>query len=290
MTEDRSLVSGDQYLAGLLTFFYQALREHLLLVILLPSAAMAIAFFVAQQLSPVYAAQASIRIGRVDGTEAMTQHAAITRINSPSFKLRVLHSMNLPATGDDQSAQLILASLTARNETTDTLFVTVRAASDRGLRQALESTVRLLNDEQEKVQGPMVADIREQLSVVDANIARLTNAQDSLAALTKASVIRAPSGGQSSASASLALSNMLLSDLVSRNEQRLVSARVERVALATRLAPWRTYPTTFVDDIFFPKTPVFPRPLPITSFVGATALLGILLYALLSRRRIVRPN
>jgi hypothetical protein len=290
MSEQRSLVSGDQYLAGLVIFFYQAVRKQLLLVILVPLAVMAITFFASQQLSPIYAGQASVRIGRVDGTEAISLQAAVARINSQAFKERVLRSMNLPTTGDDPPAQLIFGSLTARPETSDSLVVSVRADSNEHLRQGLQVTVRLLNDEQEKIQGPVFEDLRAQLTVVDANIAKLSETRESLLALTKASIAQATPGAQPGGREPVALQSVFLSDLVSRNEERLFNARTTRLALAARLNSWKTYPTTIVDDIFVSRTPIFPRSLLMTFFAGGVAFLGLLLYALLLGRKAVHPS
>jgi hypothetical protein len=292
MSEGRSLVSGDQYLAGLLIFFWRAVRKQLVLIFILPLVVMAIAFFAASQLTPIYAAQSSLRIGRVDGTEAISSKAAAARINSSSFKERVVRSMDLSAAGDRRAAQLVFDSLTARpEETGDSLVVSVRGFSEDRLRQTLEAVMRLLNDEQEKIQAPLVANIRAQLSALDASIANLSATQRSLSDLVKASIPGATPDAQSSDSASQALlRSVLLADLVSRNEQRLVTAKAERYALETRINPWKTYPTSFVDDIFAPRTPVSPRPVATTLLAGGVALLGCLLYALAFGPGAVRRN
>ena len=102
MSEDSGTISGDLYLGGLFTFFFWTIRRHLLLVIVLPLTVMAVIFFATRQLTPVYAAQLSVRIGKVDGAEVQSVQAVEVRINSEAFKTRVLHAMNLPP--DDPSA------------------------------------------------------------------------------------------------------------------------------------------------------------------------------------------
>ena len=162
MNDERSLVSGDQYLSGLFMTLYRAIRAHVLLVASVTLTVMAIAFFAAQWLPPVYSAQANGRLGRVDGVEAMTPQAAIARMQSPAFKRRVLQSMNLPTDGD-QSAQLIFGSLTARPEASETLTISVRGLTEQQARQALDVSVRLLREEQASALEPFLADLKTQL-------------------------------------------------------------------------------------------------------------------------------
>ena len=149
MSEDSGTISGDLYLGGLLTFFVRTVRRHLLLVILLPLTVMAFTFFATWQSTPVYAAQVSVQIGKVDGAEVQSVQAAGIRIHSPAFKTRVLHAMNLPP--GDPSTPVIFDSLTTRPETADLMTISVNAGSAERLRQALETTVRLLKEEQEKI-------------------------------------------------------------------------------------------------------------------------------------------
>ncbi len=90
MSDARSMISGDQYLGGLLMFFWRAVRRHLFLVLLLPLVAMAVGYFTALQLPPVQVAQGHIRLGRMDGAEATSLLGAVSRVNSPSFKQRIV--------------------------------------------------------------------------------------------------------------------------------------------------------------------------------------------------------
>jgi hypothetical protein len=274
MSDARSMISGDQYLGGLFVFFYRLMRQHWPFAILLPLVAMAAAYFAAQQLPPVYLAQGSIRLGRLDGAEAISLSGAASRMNSLSFKQRVVRSMNLSGAEGARPAQLIFGSLTVKQETPDTVAVSVRAPTDQQAREAVGIAVGLLNEEQRKTKEPLEADIKEQLAAGDATIANLLEARDSLAALAKEESKVAPGDP-----ASATLRRVWLSDLVSRNEQRLAAARAERHGLATRLAAWRTYPTALVDEVFVSPSLAFAPPATVAIFIGVIIFLGFLLSA-----------
>ena len=250
------------------------------MLVLPTAAAMAVAFFVARQLPPAYGMQVSMRMGKVDGSEAVNAQDTLLRINSPSFKRRVLQSMNFSA-DNDRSAQLVLTSLTARPETANTLALFVRAATKQDVRRAVDVTIRLLNQEQEEIRAPLIADIKQQLAASDANVVRLLQARDSASALTKAAFDAPPPE-----SAAAISQRILLLDLVSRNEQKLASEQADRRALAMRLSPLRTYPTALVDaDSAAPARMSF-RTSTAMLVAGALTLLVCLLYALTHQPRI----
>jgi hypothetical protein len=237
-------VPGDQYLGGLFMFLCRAIREHLFLTLLLPLVAAAIAYVTVLQLPPVYTAQGNVRIGRVDGAETVSVTGVISRLNSPSFRHRVIEAMGLPPVASDRAAQLIFQSLAAKQETADTLMVTVRATGAQQVREVAAAAVRLLDEEQRKIREPLEADIKEQLAINDATITGLVETRVSLSALMKEN-----SQGASIDPTSL-VTRVWLADLISRNEQRLTAARAERHALSAKLGAWKTYPTTLLDDVF----------------------------------------
>ena len=245
MSVSPNAVPGDQYLGGLSMFLFRAIRAHLFLTVLLPLVAAAIAYVAVLQLPPVYTAQANVRIGRVDGTEATSFTGAVSRLNSLSFKQRVIEAMGLPPVDRDQTAQMIFQSLAAKQETADTLAVSVRATGAQQARDAVATAVRLLDEEQRKIREPLEADIKEQLATNDAAITGLLETRDSLSALMKES-----SQGASIEPTSSVLRRVWLADLISRNEQRLTAAKAERHALSAKLGVWRTYPTRLLDDVF----------------------------------------
>lgn len=285
MSVSPSAVPGDQYLGGLFMFVYRVMREHLFLTVLLPLAAMAIAYIAARQLPPVYTAQGNIRIGKVDGVDTMSLMGVVSRINSPSFKQHVIETMKVPAVGGNRPAQLIFESLAARQETTDTVAVSVRATGAQQARDAVAAAVGLLNEEQRKIREPLEADIKEQLATNEATIAGLLEARNSLSALAK----EGPKEG-SIDPASLALRRVWLSDLISRNEQRLTAARAERHALSAKLGVWKTYPTTLLDEAFVLPGFSFARPVAIAIFSGAVVFLIFFLGVVLHRPKVVHPN
>jgi hypothetical protein len=280
-----SMVPGDHYLSGLSMFLFRTIRTNLLLTVLLPLASMLIAYVAALQMPTVYTGQGSIRIGRVDGVDAISLMGMVSRINSLAFKQRVIQGMNVPAAEGTRRARLIFASLAARQETTDAVAVSVQATTAQQARDVLGVAVNLLNEEQRKTRELLEADIKEQLATYDAAIASLLETREALAALTKEDSKEA-SGDPASAM----LRRVWLSDLVSRNEQRLVTARTERHALSARLGAWRTYPTALVDEPFVSSGFAFARPLTIAIFTGAVVFLVFLLHAMLREPKAVRSD
>ena len=148
-------------------FLCRSIRQHWLLTVLLPLLAMTVAYLAALQLPPVYVAQGSVRLGRVDGGEAVSLAGAVTRINSPSFKQRVVRSMNLSGAESARAAALTFASLVAKQETPDTVavaFVRPPPASES------DGSVVSLPKRSSRDDGALMADIKQQLAAGDANI------------------------------------------------------------------------------------------------------------------------
>lgn len=286
MSASPSSVPGDQYLLGLFMFLVRTIRANPFLTVLLPLASMAIAYVAAQRMPIVYTAQASIRIGKVDGTEAISLMGAVSRINSVSFKQRVVQGMNFPAAEGAQPAQLIFGSLTARQETAaDAVSVSVQATTARQAREIVGVAVGLLNDEQRKTWEPLETDIKEQVATYDATIAGLLETRDALSALT-----REDSRGTSGDPEAVMLRRVWLSDLVSRNEQRLAAARSDRHALSARLGAWRTYPTALLDEPFVSSGFAIARPLTIAIFAGVVVFLISLAREMLRQPKVVRSD
>lgn len=274
MSVSPNVVPGDQYLGGLFLFLYRAIREHLFLTVLLPLVAAAIAYVAVLQLPPVYTALGNVQIGRVDGTETVSVTGVVSRLNSPSFKRRIIEAMGLHPAGD-RTAQLIFQSLAAKQDTADTLAVTVRATGAPEARDAVGTAVRLLEEEQRKIREPLEADIRERLATADATIAGLLKSRDSLSGLMNEN----PQGATIDP-ASLVLRRVWLADLISRNDERLTATKAERYALSAKLGAGKTYPIALLDDVFV--LPGFAmRPSTIALLAGGAVFVIILLGILL---------
>jgi hypothetical protein len=281
MSEQRTQISGHQYLGGLFIFLYRAVRNRLPVIIVVTLLVTAIAYLATPQPAPIYGAQASVRIGRVAGTEATSLQDAVARVNAQSFKRQVLRSMNLPA-GDDRVARVIFDGLRARDETPDTIVVNARAFNEQQARQALELVVGRLNTEQDRVRKPAIEDIQEQIAEIDANIANLSNIQAAIWPLMKVSAASADPEVVSGDPRSVQLL-----DILSRNEQALIAARAARRLMVSQLSTWKTFTTAIVDDeLSVSSAALSPRPSRIAFLAGGFTFAGFLLYALVSRRRI----
>jgi hypothetical protein len=282
MTTPPVMVSGDKYLRGLFMSLCRTMRQYLLLLILLPLVAMVVAYLAAPQLPPVHTAQGSIRIGRVDGVEVPV--GAVSRINSSPFKQSLIQAMNLTQPENSRSAQLIFSTLTARQETADSVAVTVRASTAQQARDALVAVVGLLNEQQKRTRGPLETDLKEQLATYDVTIAGLLATRDSLSVLAKDDPKAVPEDPTS-----VALSRMWMLDLVSRNEQKLNQAKAERRALSARLAAWNTIPAALVDDAFVSTGSPVVQPVAIAIFAGGAVFLVVLIGVLFRESKAVRP-
>jgi hypothetical protein len=285
MSEEPTPISGHQYLGGLFVFLYRAVRSRLPVIIVVTLLVAVLAYFATPRPALIYGAQVSVENGRVAGAEPMSLQATVARVNGRSFKRRLLQSMNLPAADDDRASRLLSDSLTAKPESSGTATVNIRGSSEQQVRQALDLVVRLLNQDLEKVSGPMLADINAQLAESDANIASLTKARESLLALTKAPATDARPESQADD-----LRGVLVLDLLSRNENTLIYARADRRELASRLGSWNTYPMAIADDVLVSPSPGSPRPSRIALLAGTFTFAGFLLYALMRGRKVVRPN
>jgi hypothetical protein len=278
MSVSPSSVSGDQYLGGLFMYLCGTIREHLFLTVLLPLLAMAVAYVAALQLPTVYAAQGSIRIGKVDGVEAVSPAGAVSRMNSLSFKQRVAQATN--SAGDRNRG-----NLTARQETDDTVGVSVRAASARQARDAIAAAVNLMNEEQRRTLGPLEVEIKEQLAASDMAIASLAQTRDSLLALA-----REDSKGAIGDPAFAAMLRVWLSDLVSRNEERVAAAKAQQRALSARLGAWKTYPTILLDEPYASPGFAVARPVTIAMIAGVIAFPVLLVVAMLRIPKVLRQG
>jgi len=276
MSVSPSNVSGDRYLGGLFMYLCRTIREHLFLTVLLPLLATAIAYVVALQLPTVYTAQGSIRIGKVDGVEAVSPAGAVSRMNSLSFKQRVAQATN--SAGDRNRG-----NLTARQETADTVAVNARAASAGQARDAIAAAVDLMNEEQRRTLGPLEVEIKEQLAASDRTIASLAQTRDSLLA-----VAREDSKGAFGDPAFAAMLRVWLSDLVSRNEDRVAAAKAQQRALSARLGAWKTYPTILLDEPYTSRGFAVARPVTIAIIAGVIAFPVLLIVAMLRAPKVLR--
>lgn len=283
MSVSPSAVPGDQYLGGMVMLLYQTIRAHFFLVVALPLIAAIIVYFGALQLPTVHKAQGSIRIGKMDGEDAMSVATATSRINSPSFKQRVVQSMNLPVADGGRSAQVILRSLTAKQDPPESIAAGVNATTAEQARGVLVATVGLLNEEQSRIWGPLEADIREELAATDASFASLQTIKQSLSEMVKEEP-KEPSGDLASAM----LHRLWLADLISRNEQRLAAVTAERRVLTAKLSPSRTYSTALADDVFVSSEFAVARPSTIAILAGALVFLVCLIGVLLRGRGVPR--
>lgn len=281
MNDDSVGVSSVKYLGGMAGFVGRAVRVRLILIVPAVLAVLLVVFLVDRMRPVVYAATGSVQLGRVDGAELMSLEASSLHMNSKSFRRRVLKGMNLTGR-DGRAGELIFDSLNARPQTTGTLLLVVRAPTEEQGRQALETAVSQLNEDQKRIRAPFLSELNSQLAVVDANIDSLRKIREALA--NPGSL----SSETSADAASVALRRVWLLDLLAKNEERLTAAMRERLALGTRLGLTKTYPAMLDDDAIV--TQYSPRPARNAMFAGAIVLLVLLLYAMVRPPASVRTS
>jgi hypothetical protein len=275
-------VPAGEYIGGLGAFLYRVIREHVLLLTALPLVAMAIAYFAAQRIPPVYTAQGSVLIGRLEGMDIPA--GAPSRINSLPFKQHLLRTLG-PLSGGGKAGQLIFSSLAAKQETADTVAVTVRAVTEQQARDALTAVVSLLNEQQQKAKAALEADVGVRVAAQDQMIAGLVASKESLSAVGRedakdATVDPAPA----------ALRKIWLMDMSLRNDEQLNKAMAERRALLARIGGPDTHPAALLDDVYLSTASTLGSPVMVAILSGGAVFSLLLLAMLLRGPKVARPD
>jgi hypothetical protein len=270
-------IMGADYIGGLIGTLVRAIRRQLVVVIAFPVLAMATAYYLGSSAPRLYEAQASIKMGRTDGTELVGLQNTISRLNSPAFKARVAGAAVAQSLDRDEVA-IITSTLAVRAEAQEVASIKAQALKEQDLRQVFELVVRLLNEDVDKMREPFVEDVTQQLKMLDDTIDTLSRRREALSALEKSASDANPQGYDKS-SFGLIWAN----DLISRNEDQLRNAKTARQAVASRVGPWRTYPATQVDAGFIVSGQIAPRPMRTVLPIGGLVFVLCVLYALLVR-------
>ena len=269
-------VSADRYVDGLLVFVYRAIRRQLLLMLISAFAVGAIAYALAGRVTPVYGGKALIQLGEVNGVALTKAETVIAGFDAFLFRQRVVEAMKSAGVSDPRSIQLVSQSLAARPGTSDVINVSVRAADEKQVRQAIDAVILVLNQKQEQRRTQLVAAIKTQVDALDAYLANLTKIQESLSAQARtASADPTPLGA------------LLLLEMTARNDEQQASARASKLALQERLGPELTYPTRLVDDDFQISPVAGLGHSWRTAVLAATiTLLGFMLFAMVTGRKV----
>ncbi|MCA1471233.1 hypothetical protein I6F09_25545 [Bradyrhizobium sp. IC3195] len=275
MRNPTASISTVAYVGGMLGYLARAIKFRAKAIVLIPLAAALVVFVVDWMRPIVYAADALVRVGRVDGAEVAPISSIVFQMNSMSFKRRAFEAAGSSADGDAKARQLVLDSFNVRPASSEMLALFVGAPSEQAATEALQAAVRTLNADQDKIRAPALSEINTRIALIDSNIASLTRVREALSSPESI----APSAENDPAS--LILRRIWLLDLIARNEEKLVEATNDRRALAERIGPSRTYPATLSDDVTVRK--ISPNPLRRAIFAGAIVLLIVLVYAMLRK-------
>jgi hypothetical protein len=268
MNDSSADISSVAYVGGMLAYLGQSARARLRLIVLGTLLTMLIVFLLDRTETPVYLAEATIRLGRIDGEDVLPMPATAVLMNSMPFRRRVAD-----AVASDKGGGPGFNGFSVRPETPELASVSVSGSSGQRATEALQLIVRTLNADQEKLRVPALSELNGQLELVDTNIASLMKVRETLAS-TEAATPSAPGDP-----VALALRRVWLLELVTRNEERLAAVVNERRALVARIGPGKSYPATLSDDVTVRQ--ISPRPARSAVFAGALALLVLLLYAMM---------
>jgi uncharacterized protein involved in exopolysaccharide biosynthesis len=201
-----------------------------------------------------------LQIGQIPGDQGggdllvEPPQRALTRVQLDPFRDRLLARLKLPQQpGADARSDLIRNSLAAQIlPTTDMIQLSVRGFSE----EEAEATLKVAQDQlfqiHHAIAEPSVAALRGQLAALNQEIVTVNARREKLASRSAA---QAQAANSASASADVALSNLL-----EVTEDGLLDTLTRRRdSMALRLGPTHTFDTRPLDEIAVSNRPVSPR-------------------------------
>jgi hypothetical protein len=280
-------VSVEEYLGGLVMLVYEASRRYLVWMLLSAFIVGLCAHFFSPRGVPLYAGQASIQLGTVDGKPLAITNRAVADVNAEEFRKLVVGALG---TGDARTLQIVSDSLNARPETSETIALNVRAPTEQLVRQAVDAAVRFLGEKQQKQRDQALAELNAKLAVVDAYLDGLSKMETQLRTLHKAPGA-ADAASTPAADSPPSVADVWLLDLTGENLQRQTSARSDRLELETRMRAPMTCPTRIAEDGLKVSEVAGPgRPWRTSLLASGITMLGFMLFAVISGRKAVSPN
>lgn len=223
---------------------------------------------------PKWEATAVIQIGQVgqsgvgQGSQLIEPSVrAIERMKMKSFENDVLISLKIPVEVENPLARLFRSTLSLKAlGTTDLIQVKVRGDSPDLAANWANAVVERLKTVHERLAQPTIDRLRKQLAELKKQMKMIEEERANLLKIvSKSSETR----GDSRFSANLLLSNLLL-----QKNAELRDFEMRRLATEEQLTSVRTYPTSLIDVVYVPETPVSPKKL---LMLVLAAILGLVL-------------
>lgn len=198
---------------------------------------------------------------------------AAERVRSGSFARQLLQRLNLAEGEGQPEARLVRESLeVAIPKNTDLLEIRVSGSTPEAARNHAGAVVALLAQAHAHLAEPTLSRMRAQLEHATAQLQRALEQRQTLA--------RSVAEGRDVRPSDRFVASVLLSQLVSANEQEIWELRQQQLALQEQLSPQRTFATGTLTDIEVPNRPTRPnRPLYALGGAGL-GLLAALCWAL----------
>jgi hypothetical protein len=198
---------------------------------------------------------------------------AIERLKLPAFRDGTLVALGVGT--QDPKAGLYRNSLRLRQlPNTDLIELRIRGFSREDAREFARLTVERLAAIHGQVAQPTLLHLRSLLEEVERELDQATVARDKLS-LTATRKDR-PSPGERFSE------NVLLASILEARDDQIRQLKERRLLLIEMQAPQRTFPTSLIDDVFVPTTPVWPRPWLSVGLAAAAGLLAGVTIALIS--------
>jgi uncharacterized protein involved in exopolysaccharide biosynthesis len=232
---------------------------------------------------PQWEAAAILQVGRIpqiqqanlDPNGALIEPVAkaIERLKLPAFRDGTLVALGVGT--QDPKAGLYRNSLRLRQlPNTDLIELRIRGFSREDAREFARLTVERLAAIHGQVAQPTLLHLRSLLEEVERELDQATVARDKLS-LTATRKDR-PSPGERFSE------NVLLASILEARDDQIRQLKERRLLLIEMQAPQRTFPTSLIDDVFVPTTPVWPRPWLSVGLAAAAGLLAGVTIALIS--------
>lgn len=236
---------------------------------------------------PRWVARMTVQIGQISAPQGEgsvlsrpveNQLTAVDRYNLPALHLRVLSDLGLsaPENGDRASTLIFDSLLAAPARSADLIQLQVSAYSRAQATAALLASFKALSADQQKMFGPAVNDMKQQLADASAKLAEAERDYQSIQSSTGEGNSGAPDSR-----------NVLATNMATLINKQILDLRQQIAALQQSLSPLLTYPTRIVEAPYVPVRPSTPST---AMLIAIGAVLGLLLGVALAVHRIVRRS
>lgn len=198
---------------------------------------------------------------------------AVERVKLGPFEDGVLSTLGLPLEPSSNAETDLIRSSTRATliRNADLIEITVRGFSKEKAKLYAQTYEQALINAHAELAQPTIDRLKSDLQEVSESLAVEEKRKEELNKLATSKLTQNVTGKFSE--------NVLLSELINRNDMELRSLRLKKTALQEQLAPARTFNTRPLGDIDISQRPVFPKK---SIFAVLGVLLGLAIGTLVS--------